>query len=487
MNEVENMKNLHLNELTELKEKLLEDNRSRIDQKDNDKINIMNELNNKIEELSQKLENLKNEKTTLENEKVRLESSERDLIGRNSIISTELKVYREDVETTRMKLSEIEKTVNSQEKTIGELNIKNDLLNKQLEEKEKNVQNLSNLVGNLNNQKTDIDDNIRSIKNNNTKLEDKLQASINEINKGNEIIKKLQDDIKGQKQKMKLKQQAYTTQETLLGQRQNQIDDLTRGLNDLKRDLERKDDELKNVKLSNEDLKNKLEEASNMIADNQRVIEFLNKTLTKAREPLTRIMKSDTDLTPLNKIDGFTEGLQGINNNNMNTPNVFNTTNSSANKYYFNSNAFQTQGSVGKTNENFIMPFTRLTTPGVEFKSDNDIGYNNSGTNTNGVNTGREVNEFKNTFSSSDNNVFSNNINPIAENQFKTFNSMNTNYESLSNIYQLMLEMKTGGGNNNNNTNKYIGNNTGGSNLLSIYTYINRQVINTEIMQMQIT
>ena len=37
------------------------------------------------------------------------------------------------------------------------------------------------------------------------KIEEKLQTSIKEINKGNEIIQKLQNDIKNQKSKLKTK------------------------------------------------------------------------------------------------------------------------------------------------------------------------------------------------------------------------------------------------------------------------------------------
>ena len=60
-----------------------------------------------------------------------------------------------------------------------------------MDEKEKNVENLNTLVQNLTSQKNNIEESLKSLKNTNLKLEEKLNTSISEINKGNEIIQKL--------------------------------------------------------------------------------------------------------------------------------------------------------------------------------------------------------------------------------------------------------------------------------------------------------
>ena len=77
---------------------------------------------------------------------------------------------------------------------------------------------------------------VKSLKATNLKLEDKLQTSINEINKGNDIIEKLQTEIKNQKSKNKGTKQALQSQEQLTTQKQILLDEQIRNLNDLKVD-----------------------------------------------------------------------------------------------------------------------------------------------------------------------------------------------------------------------------------------------------------
>ena len=191
-NELENFKIEHLKELNDTKEKLFEDTKLKLEMKENEKNSIIDELENKLKEDRIKIDSLNQEKLTLEERKIKLEAKERDLEGKNSILQSELKVYKDEVDNLRGTSTSLNQNNYNNEKILAELRIRNEFLIKQLEEKEKNLVNLTQLVENLTKQKSEVEDYLKSSKNINNKLEEKLQASIAEINKGNEIIQKLQ-------------------------------------------------------------------------------------------------------------------------------------------------------------------------------------------------------------------------------------------------------------------------------------------------------
>jgi spindle assembly abnormal protein 6 len=392
--EIENLKIEHMKEVNELKRLTFEDHKSKLEQKEGEKQNLISEYENKIDDLMQKLNNLTNEKLQLEDYKIKLEASERDLIGKNSIISSELRVYKEEVENLRSTTTNLNQTSFSQEKYLTELKIKSESLQSQLDEKEKNIVNLTHLVDNLNKQKSDLEDSYKSLKSTNNKLEDKLQASIAEINKGNEIIQKIQGDLKAYKEKMKIKQQAIKAQEQLINQKQISSEDLIKNINELKREVERKEEEVKSCKSTLDLYKLKIEEGEKKLEENSNVISYLNQRLNESYMPFKTLVKGDT-LNNINMGATFSSGFNNLgstgnsnnlmNNINTNVPissvrnlrerdrpeetaqienNKFsefqNTGGSSFGKQaYFNSLAFQSQGSF---NNNFSNPVYNLNT-----------------------------------------------------------------------------------------------------------------------------
>ena len=79
-----------------------------------------------------------------------------------------------------------------------------------------------------------LEENLSSLKKANEKLEHKCQMCSDEINKGNEIIEKLQNDLSNNKQKLKLKNVVAVQQEQSITQNQDTIDRLNKSTNDRK-------------------------------------------------------------------------------------------------------------------------------------------------------------------------------------------------------------------------------------------------------------
>jgi spindle assembly abnormal protein 6 len=297
LNEIETLKLQNQKELQGLERGLFEEGKNKLENFEREKTELEYELRSKISELTEKLEIVKQEKLELEDWKNKLELSERDLTTKNNLLQTELKYYKEDVGNLRSEVGNLNNNRSAQESSLTELRIKNDLLIKQLQAKDENILNLNALVDNLNHQKSDLEENYRMIKNTNNKLEDKLQTGIAEINKGNEIIKKLQDDLKAQKQKLKLKQTSMSTQEQLITQKQVQIDELTRNLNDIKRDNEKKDEEIKGLLMTIEKFKLELTDTKKMLAECESVIRFINQKQNEKFLPFGQMMKTNMGMS----------------------------------------------------------------------------------------------------------------------------------------------------------------------------------------------
>lgn len=73
-----------------------------------------------------------------------------------------------------------------------------------------------------------------------------MEISINEINKGNEIIKKLQSDHKTQKQKTKNKTLILVQQEEYIKQKDLQIEEFKKLIQEKERNINNKEREVDN-------------------------------------------------------------------------------------------------------------------------------------------------------------------------------------------------------------------------------------------------
>ena len=102
-------------------------------------------------------------------------------------------------------------------------------------------------------------------------MEDKLIQSAQEINKGNEIIKQLQTDLKTIKQKAKTKENLSIQQEQLIVQDKKTIEECMRQLEATKRETSNKVEELKLEKNKVNDLKGKLEVSQKMLESNETI------------------------------------------------------------------------------------------------------------------------------------------------------------------------------------------------------------------------
>ena len=320
---IDNVINEKNKEINILKEKSFQDTKAQIDQVEKAKNQKINELEKKIENLQNSYDLLNKDKIALDDYKMKLEIEHKDLESKHAISSSELNVYKGDIVHLREENSSLNQKCFQQEKELTEYKLKSENLLKQLEEKDKGGNNLSQLVETLTKQRESNEDTIKSLKAQNSKIEDKLQQGINEINKGNEIIQKLQNEIKTLRSKNKTIKQALTSQEQLTNQKQSLLDDQIRALNELKRDNEIKQREIAGLNNEISSLKLKLSDNEKIIEDNKQMLMYLNKKVNDSMSKPFRSVVSDpmmqTSQSSYTRTNNF-----ATNNNFSSTYNNFN-------------------------------------------------------------------------------------------------------------------------------------------------------------------
>ena len=147
-----------------------------------------------------------------------LESKERELSSRLGLLTKENSGLQKECENLKIDSKNLEFSKYSQEKTITEFLVKNEALDKQIQNKEEIINKNKEILENAYRQRDISEANLNEAKKNLEKLEIKLNKCSEEITKGNDIIRQLQDDIGKKKEKLKLKNALIVQQEQTINQ-----------------------------------------------------------------------------------------------------------------------------------------------------------------------------------------------------------------------------------------------------------------------------
>ncbi len=261
-------------QFNELKEQMLTELENSNSKHGAEKAKLKETLEGEISELNKKLALAMAQNNELSGKILKLEASERELLAKTQKQEHEIQLQANELGLLRGANKNLDTTKFTQEKSLVELRVRCETMQKQLEDKEQLVKNATGLYEASKEQCAQLEETISILKANAGKMEEKLVMSAQEINKGNEIIKQLQTDMKAVKQKCKLKEGVCAQQEQLIEQNKRTMEEITRALNDSKRETVNKDEEIKLHKGKIEELKTKLAESQKMLESNEQSTAF---------------------------------------------------------------------------------------------------------------------------------------------------------------------------------------------------------------------
>ncbi|CAH8286935.1 unnamed protein product, partial [Schistosoma turkestanicum] len=187
----------------------------------------------------------------------------------------------EEIKNIRSQLDTINRAYDLQTEVVNQLQTKMSILEENITAKSKQLLNLENSLNQQQEQKTQLleksEQHCRNIEN----LEKHLTSNTEELNKANEIIKRLQNEVKSLQSKAKLRGQVAMEQERLLVSKDTEI-------RTLRAKLDKLEAEITNVKKQNTQLVEEhnqtvqnLEDAEKTIKSNETIIAWLNRQIAE--------------------------------------------------------------------------------------------------------------------------------------------------------------------------------------------------------------
>ncbi|TMW55686.1 hypothetical protein Poli38472_010568 [Pythium oligandrum] len=205
-----------------------------------------------------------------------LTSQSHDLSSGKTVLSDELHSLRAENKSLDQKVFE-------QEKKINQLEMKVVALNQQVTDKEEVISKTTELLHAAQHHKQEVEDSLKMYRDNHVRLQQKLELSVAEINKGNEIIERIQNENRTLKAKMKMKGKILKQQEDLIDEKQHQREEALLELKSSRDDIRKRDEQISSLKDRVNELTAKLEESNKLLASNQQVITWLNKEINEAQ------------------------------------------------------------------------------------------------------------------------------------------------------------------------------------------------------------
>ncbi|KRX00697.1 hypothetical protein PPERSA_00924 [Pseudocohnilembus persalinus] len=335
---------------------------------------ITEKYETQITNLQEKVNQLSLKNSDLSEAKMTLEVNERDMKNKIKIQERELQLLNKEVENLRIDNKEQEQIRFRQEKKITELTVQISSLEQQLKDKISQIQDNKELVNNSKSQKEIMQQSIDSYKKQVDKLEKKIELCSEQINKGNDIIEKLQSEIQKSKQKIKMKNQLALEQEKSINNYQEQIDKLQKENNEVIRNKDTTSLTNQKLESENKDLKQKIEESMRMIEQNKSsnliqknsqlqknvginqmifllVIQYLNQQLNEKSGPKSSFGMTNNNLSTISsKYGGMLENQYRLSN--YQTESNFQNQNklSSGTNYLGSTNNMNCSANTGKQN-----------------------------------------------------------------------------------------------------------------------------------------
>uniref|UniRef100_A0A4W2D515 Spindle assembly abnormal protein 6 homolog n=1 Tax=Bos indicus x Bos taurus TaxID=30522 RepID=A0A4W2D515_BOBOX len=275
------LSNKHSQELTNEKEKALQAQVQYQQQHEQQKkdLEILHQRN--MQQLQNRLSELETANKDLTERKYKGDSTIRELKAKLSGVEEELQRAKQEVLSLRRENSTLDAECHEKEKHINQLQTKVAVLEQEIKDKDQLVLRTKEAFDTIQEQKVTLEENGEKNQVQLGKLEATIKSLSAELLKANEIIKKLQGDLKTLMGKLKLKNTVTIQQEKLLAEKEEKLQKEQKELQDVGQSLRIKEQEVCKLQEQLEATVQKLEESKQLLKNNEKLITWLNKELNE--------------------------------------------------------------------------------------------------------------------------------------------------------------------------------------------------------------
>uniref|UniRef100_A0A8C2S1H0 Spindle assembly abnormal protein 6 N-terminal domain-containing protein n=1 Tax=Capra hircus TaxID=9925 RepID=A0A8C2S1H0_CAPHI len=237
--------------------------------------------NEKEKALQNRLSELETANKDLTERKYKGDSTIRELKAKLSGVEEELQRAKQEVLSLRRENSTLDAECHEKEKHINQLQTKVAVLEQEIKDKDQLVLRTKEAFDTIQEQKVALEENGEKNQVQLGKLEATIKSLSAELLKANEIIKKLQGDLKTLMGKLKLKNTVTIQQEKLLAEKEEKLQKEQKELQDVGQSLRIKEQEVCKLQEQLEATVQKLEESKQLLKNNEKLITWLNKELNE--------------------------------------------------------------------------------------------------------------------------------------------------------------------------------------------------------------
>ena len=171
----------------------------------------------------------------------------------------------------------------ARERNTAQHGLRIEWLEQQLKDKEDLIASMNGRLHSAETQEVSRESALENARATAARAEERISASAGEIRKGNQIIERLQAELRSAKAKARLKAAIIAQQEKLLNERQDALDKSAREISEFVRAAETSSSEIKHLRKTADEHRLKLEESHSLLASNQQMIQWLNSQINDAQ------------------------------------------------------------------------------------------------------------------------------------------------------------------------------------------------------------
>ncbi|XP_021086874.2 spindle assembly abnormal protein 6 homolog isoform X4 [Mesocricetus auratus] len=234
-----------------------------------------------IHQLQNRLSELEAANKDLTEKKYKGDATARELKAKLAGVEEELQRAKQEVLSLRRENCTLDAECHEKEKHINQLQTKVAVLEQEIKDKDQLVLRTKEAFDTIQEQKVALEENGEKNQVQLGKLEATIKSLSAELLKANEIIKKLQGDLKTLMGKLKLKNTVTIQQEKLLAEKEEMLQKERKESQDVGQSLRAKEQEVCKLQEQLETTVQKLEESKQLLKNNEKLITWLNKELNE--------------------------------------------------------------------------------------------------------------------------------------------------------------------------------------------------------------